>query len=425
MEKRSGSAKIIRSLRKARNLLKNIVVIILFNLSKLSVRSPKIIVFGGECGRYFGGNPKYLFIESNKNPHVRNIWITKSKPVVNQVRELGFQCFYYRSLRGMYYQLRAQTCIHSHSITDDFNRVLLGNATVINTWHGVGLKTVWFKRESSLSYRLLHDRRPFLKYYSKALLYTTIAKPDRHYVIATSPRVAEYYPETFSVRKENVLELGQARNDRFFNDALESNRLPDWMKHQRIITYMPTHRNFGKDEVDVEKVFDLETLDRFCFEHDCMFVIKFHMHCKISMGRKFNNIIDISQEGYDTQEILKYTDVLITDYSSCYTDYLLLDRPVLFYCYDYTHYVTHLRDMYFPYHDVTPGPKVAAFDELMEELKAALSGEDGYREERRRVLDIFYSPENRQSVSEKQMKYIYHNIINRKRQLQTLKENAP
>ena len=43
----------------------------------------------------------------------------------------------------------------------------------------------------------------------------------------------------------------------------------------------------------------------------------------------------------DIQELLMDTDILVTDYSSTYIDYLLLDRPVVFYNFDYQDYLAY------------------------------------------------------------------------------------
>lgn len=70
----------------------------------------------------------------------------------------------------------------------------------------------------------------------------------------------------------------------------------------------------------------------------------------------------------DIQELLMDTDLLITDYSSTYIDYLLLDRPMVFYDFDYQDYLRTDREMYYDYDDVTPGYKAETFGQLLDEL---------------------------------------------------------
>ena len=64
----------------------------------------------------------------------------------------------------------------------------------------------------------------------------------------------------------------------------------------------------------------------------------------------------------------------------------------------------------FDYDEVTPGPKAMTSNELIDAIESFMKGEDDYREERARVLDIFYSPENRGLTAKKQLDYILGKI---------------
>ena len=93
----------------------------------------------------------------------------------------------------------------------------------------------------------------------------------------------------------------------------------------------------------------------------------------------------------DTQILIIESKALITDYSSIYIDYLLLDKPLLFYCYDYEHYLENDREMYFDYENVTPGNKAKNFDELFKQICGVIENGDDYgREEREKVKNMFY-----------------------------------
>ena len=82
---------------------------------------------------------------------------------------------------------------------------------------------------------------------------------------------------------------------------------------------------------------------------------------------------------------------MVTDYSSIYIDYLLLDLPLLFYCYDYNQYLAEDREMYFKYEDVTPGVKARDFDGLLKELVIfAQDGRNYAKKDRERIKNLFY-----------------------------------
>lgn len=403
---------IVKLLKIGKVFLRRLFGVALYNTVRLFPRNKNIVVFAAEGGSGFRGNPKYLFLKAIKEERLRCMWILKNRKAVQHVRNMGYECYHYQSLKGIYFQVRAKTFIHSHSPHDDFNRYLLGGATSINTWHGVGLKKVWGANKHTFTYKALHEKNPVLKFLKKFVVKTQL--PKESYIISTSDRVSSYYPETFLIPKENVLQLGQARNDIFFQETEEDNELPEYIKNNNVITYMPTHRSFGKRDDDINDILDLKKIDAFCETYRYKFLVKRHMYSSGRISKKLRHVIDVSDANLDPQLLLKYTDILITDYSSCYTDYLLLDRPVIFYCYDLDKYLNVSNEMYFDYDEVTPGPHAEDFDSLLQALKHFADGHDGYQQERKRVLDIFYAKENQDKVTDKQITYIFNHILNLK-----------
>jgi CDP-glycerol glycerophosphotransferase len=400
----------INLIKKLKLLFKRGFVVAIHGLSRLFPRSAKIVVFGAENGNGFRGNPKYIFLEMVKNPQIRCIWISKNNKVVSELSSKGYETYKHNSVKGIWYQLRAKLIIHSHSINDDFYKVFVSGAISYNTWHGVGLKKVWGANKKTFSYKVKHDGNFIRRFFGMLVVKTNLAK--KSYVVSTSARVSSYYPETFFVKKENVLELGQVRNDIFFTNSEEDMAIPEYIKENKIILYMPTHRNFGKLDNDINLVFDLKRLDDFCEKTGYKFLVKRHMYSSGSVSKQFKHVIDVSEESYDPQFLLKYTDILLTDYSSCYTDFLLLDKPVIFYCYDLETYLQKSNDMYYDYFDVTPGPKPRSFEELLTSLGELIEDPSLYRSERNRVLNIFYSKENQGKVLGKQVDYINKHLLN-------------
>ena len=101
----------------------------------------------------------------------------------------------------------------------------------------------------------------------------------------------------------------------------------------------------------------------------------------------------------DTNELLKRADILISDYSSVTADFLLLNRPIIYYCFDLQNYLNEDRDVYWSYDFITPGPKAKKYVELQNDLVDILSGKDEYKKDRSQVLNMFYSPESQCKAS--------------------------
>ena len=152
----------------------------------------------------------------------------------------------------------------------------------------------------------------------------------------------------------------------------------------------------------LEEYFDFKVLNDWCIQNDILFVIRRHFYHKdekvdFSM---YSNITDITERSMDIQELLMDTDILVTDYSSTYIDYLLLDRPVVFYNFDYQDYLEHDRGMYCDYEKAAPGYKAETFEALMEEFERLIQGEDHFKEVRRQARDFFYCKEGQGMVGE-------------------------
>jgi CDP-glycerol glycerophosphotransferase (TagB/SpsB family) len=88
----------------------------------------------------------------------------------------------------------------------------------------------------------------------------------------------------------------------------------------------------------------------------------------------------------DPYPLMSYVDVLITDYSSIYIDFLLLDKPIIFFAFDLPHYLEACRDMYFEYEEVTPGKLAINFEQLL----VSLDDDDLYSSQRAALKDKFW-----------------------------------
>lgn len=108
-----------------------------------------------------------------------------------------------------------------------------------------------------------------------------------------------------------------------------------------------------------------------------------NLNCEFSNIAFLNNNY-LFQHDYDLYELLGDTDLLITDFSSIYFDYLNLNKPIIF----ITNYLSQYENarglLIGPYKQVVPGPCVKSQDELIH----ALHGQDKYEQKRQYWLSM-------------------------------------
>lgn len=156
---------------------------------------------------------------------------------------------------------------------------------------------------------------------------------------------------------------------------------------RRRILYAPTHKgNYDKTALFPFSSFDLTTLREELRQLDATLYIRMHIH-EENAG-VYDEYIDGDLIKYAGQqfspsvtEILPFFDALITDYSSIYTEYLALDRPLLFVIDETNPYWTN-KGLAFDDEVYVPGPKIESFEEFSSELEDALQSRDYYSEER-------------------------------------------
>ena len=195
------------------------------------------------------------------------------------------------------------------------------------------------------------------------------------YLIVTSDNIKEYYSEAFQMPTNKIKSLGLPRMDYYFEnrdvDKLKENLLA---KHnvptdKKIILYAPTFR----DEEKYNNVFNYLNLEEFNRVLGDEYVLALRLHPKIKDFYKddisaIGQYIDVSS--YESeQELILISDMLITDYSSIMTEYVALNKPVVFFTYDLDSYLSNERGFYYDFKETVPGPIVFTSSELIDVIK--------------------------------------------------------
>lgn len=204
------------------------------------------------------------------------------------------------------------------------------------------------------------------------------------YYISQGPLFTETIMDQYNLKKSQVICLGLPRNDELF---LNKNSIEllynDIHDFDKIIIWVPTFReHMDKKRVDVDTHFplgipilytknDVQALNNFLRKNKVLLIIKPHPAQDISVLKDFNvsNIrflynSDLEKYNIQTNELLAQTDAMISDYSSIYWDYLLLNRPIGITLDDYEQYKTQFGFAFEHPIDVLIGEYIYNYDDL-------------------------------------------------------------
>ena len=181
---------------------------------------------------------------------------------------------------------------------------------------------------------------------------------------------------------------GQPRNDLFFQENAKNIKRQLKISNNYIITYMPTHRKYGKGNQNPILFLNDKKVESFFNEINIKLLIKLHPNMPSEMEITNTSILNLTNLITDPQELLYISDILITDYSSCVVDYLLLNRPIIFYLYDDYEKVEE-NNLYFNLEDYCPGSIAKNESQLFSEINKAFYDKLYFLDKRQKILKLF------------------------------------
>lgn len=220
------------------------------------------------------------------------------------------------------------------------------------------------------------------------------------YSLATSKKIADIWSRYFSMPIERVLIGGQPRNDVLY----KSWPTYDFGNHKKMVLWTPTFRYskaMGYQDVKDAKIIpilcinDLKTVNEYLKEKEVVLVVK--LHPLQELGKyditEMSNFILLShaefvKRGMDLYKFMTQCDALITDYSSIFYDYLLLDRPIAFTEDDLEDYSDARGFAVDDPQGYKPGYRIRNLDDFYEFIDCLSANIDFYKEDRKRVNEL-------------------------------------
>lgn len=209
--------------------------------------------------------------------------------------------------------------------------------TTIDLWHGFGLKKI--------EYEILKNKKAtipieytFTKVIISSELYRKMVKQSLHcsdskVIVCGAPKVDALFQKGYGLQKLGVLER----------------------EFDKVIFYLPTYRNSSRlgylghsQDLPIINEKTIKCINDSLRNVNCCLVVKLHHAAQrdsnISITKQnYSNIVFLTNDDFNRYDVHFYNslgqaDALITDYSSVYQDYLMLDKPIAFVIDDFEEY---------------------------------------------------------------------------------------
>lgn len=332
-------------------------------------------------------NVKYLYLYLKKHTNLKVYISTNNQRDIQIFQNHGIRVVPYFSEEFLELVFSTKVKIIDHTPTDELLLKCLNIGKSIQLWHGITIETLGvLANYKALKYDIVLSTSQFVSDYSFSKIYLY----------------------------DKIVHCGYPRNDVLYNDDIElinvDLELLETMQNDgfKYVVYMPTHRPLSFADNPINYV----ELNEFGKNNNIKFIIKMHPF----VAEQIRDDLSLYQDTYDftnlilypsfmdVYPILKYCDILISDYSSVYFDFLYVNKPILFFCYDYEKWVEGEQGVILDYFAHSPGDKCYTFEDLLEKILLNLD-EDKYILERK---EIFYKMfENKE---EKASKLLYETI---------------
>jgi CDP-glycerol glycerophosphotransferase (TagB/SpsB family) len=114
------------------------------------------------------------------------------------------------------------------------------------------------------------------------------------------------------------------------------------LKNKYLILFAPTFRE-NDELLDETAYIDFKKLSSAARTNDLVFIVKLHTFSK-QRKIEYENVI-FYDKSRDVYPLLLYVDLLITDYSSIFSDFMLTGKPIILYLKDYEQYAGKKRGL--------------------------------------------------------------------------------
>lgn len=341
---------------------------------------PDVIFYESMSGAKMMDSPFAIFKGLLSDPRFKadsklHVWSVRSKDIVPEfARNMENVIFVKRHTKEyMYYLARAKHVISNSTLPEYFVR--RKEQKYLNTWHGIGYKALGRTKDSQLGaglavFNMLQSTHSI----SPCEFMTSIHLNG----FSMRGNYSGTLAETGYPRIDSTLNISHEEKESVRQELKIDNKL-------KTILYAPTWRGDSNSEAfDLDRLSeDLHQLSK--MEANVIFM-GHHIMQRQVRGMDFSNII-LPADNSNTNQLLSVVDILITDYSSIFFDFLVTGLPIIHYMYDYEEYKA-ARGLSLETSQL-PGPVARSSCDLIELVHKFLNGKNEITEKYENAREMF------------------------------------
>jgi CDP-glycerol glycerophosphotransferase (TagB/SpsB family) len=353
----------------------------------------RVVLFGSrDYADNYNSEYLYYYVYNNK-PNLKPVYVANNWNTYINKSNKGEPVVFKKSLKMIYYLSVAETAFITHGKYDICYKpsAIPNNISIVMLGHGDPVK---FGPDFSPNNEMKSD-----------------------YKITTSEFLVDIYSDDFGQNRDALIVTGYPRNDPLMDPPVryqqEWNNFTCGNSFDTVILYAPTKRLTKRWESPVELFpfddYSLPELSEYLTKYNALLCIRLHPSDmkrlnQVNVPIRYKKLDDKLQQmvecdnidlaGVDefnhANKLLPFVDVLVTDYSSIYHDFLLLDRPILFIPYDYNQFEQKIGFKY-DYYSNLPGPIVNSFQDFLNHIDTIQNKGDLHQTDRRELLDKIHT----------------------------------
>ncbi len=327
----------------------------------------KIILFTGTDFNSFNENSKYLYLYLSRFKKYTPVWITTNKEIFDYLKKRNLEVIYKKGLLSIIYYLGSDVLVGTGENFPIKSFLLPNNCIKLNLRHGYGPRSngLSFKivknkitkiQDNGASYKSKLSQWDYINYTNKKIskiLGKKFDVPDKKRVIFGFPRCYQY-----SDKKKNNI---RGKYKKYLNKL-------GFDINKKFLLYAPTWRLNNRNlPIRSLKGFSFDKFNKFLKSNNYFLLINTHYHTKTKI-KNYSNIFFLKRDYlFDINTLLPEIDLLITDYSSIATDFLLLKKKIIHVLPDHDEYVKNTK-LLTDLDQVNCGPIIKDYKELIKNL---------------------------------------------------------